>query len=239
MSDFRRSKNTAFQLSGQAVLGTATNPLLVKDDVGRAKPFTHALPAEQFAYGKMNQFTEDARDVIENYQYRDEAAKGKFSNPDIKDFKRLNKAVLREKATNAASNRVSRASYDLKLKQKQTRHASVRLPTEEHTYGRALRPQTPVEVVMANAFGEAASADLQNRYIAMKSFRPVTKCPTVIRPTNAQLHADQAVKQKMTHAEPRQLFKLQRFQNVEPRTSTKRGDQGYMVKQMRSTSSVT
>jgi hypothetical protein len=40
--------------------------------------------------------------VIENYQYRDEAAKGKFSSPDIKDFKRLNKAVLREKATNAA-----------------------------------------------------------------------------------------------------------------------------------------
>ena len=34
------------------------------------------------------------------------------------------------------------------------------LPDGEHTYGRALRPQTPVDVVMANAFGEAAAGDL-------------------------------------------------------------------------------
>ena len=60
MNDFRMSKNSAFQLSGQAVLGTATNPLLVKDDVGRGKPFTHTLPREEFAYGRINKFCESA-----------------------------------------------------------------------------------------------------------------------------------------------------------------------------------
>ena len=54
------SKGSAFQLSGQAVLGNATNPLLVKDDVGKAKPFTHALPRGDFAYGRINRFSESA-----------------------------------------------------------------------------------------------------------------------------------------------------------------------------------
>lgn len=34
------------------LLGKKTNVLLVKDDVGKAKPFTRDLPSEQFAFGK-------------------------------------------------------------------------------------------------------------------------------------------------------------------------------------------
>jgi len=113
------SKNSAFQLSGQAVLGNATNPLLVKDDVGKAKPFTHSLPRGDFAYGRINRFSESAGEVIEKYQFRDEKEKGRFVSPDVKDFKRLNKAVLGQKATNAAANRQSRQQFDLKLKAKQ------------------------------------------------------------------------------------------------------------------------
>ena len=40
--------------------------------------------------------------VIERYQYRVENEKGARIAPDIKDFKRLNKVVLKEGATNAA-----------------------------------------------------------------------------------------------------------------------------------------
>ena len=62
----------------------------------------------------------------------------------------------------------------------------------------------------------------------------MSKCPTKIPLTNAQAHADHAVKQKIastiTGAESKVLFKLTRFQNVEPRTSTKRGDQAFMSK---------
>ena len=47
--------------------------------------------------------------------------------------------------------------------------------------------------------------------------------------TNAQLHADDYVRQKNTLVEPKAEFKLKRFQNVNPRTSTKRGDQAFMV----------
>ena len=47
--------------------------------------------------------------------------------------------------------------------------------------------------------------------------------------TNAQMHADEAVRQKNMQVQPKADFKLKRFQNVNPRTSTKRGNQGYMV----------
>ena len=52
-----------------------------------------------------------------------------------------------------------------------------------------------------------------------------------IRMTNAQIHADNAVRAKTqaVTAEARPQFKLKRFQNVDPRTSTKRGDQPYMA----------
>ena len=47
--------------------------------------------------------------------------------------------------------------------------------------------------------------------------------------TNAQIHADNAVRAKNQVQEPRAQFKLKRFQDVNPRTSTKRGDNAYMV----------
>ena len=54
--------------------------------------------------------------------------------------------------------------------------------------------------------------------------------------TNAQLHADNAVKTKLEKidpalaVEPKKEFKLKRFQNVDARTSTKRTDTGFATK---------
>ena len=63
----------------------------------------------------------------------------------------------------------------------------------------------------------------------MKAHRVVTKCPTDIRKTNAQIHADSAVAAKIAPIETKQAFKLKRFREVEPRTSTKRGEQAFMT----------
>lgn len=54
---------TAFQRSAQnMLLGKRTNVLLVKDDVGKAKPCTKNLPSADFAFGKVNKFDESAGD---------------------------------------------------------------------------------------------------------------------------------------------------------------------------------
>ena len=55
--------------------------------------------------------------------------------------------------------------------------------------------------------------------------------------TNAQMHADAAVRAKNVTIERQPDFKLKRFQNVEPRTSTKRGDQAFMMNSRRVTNS--
>lgn len=47
--------------------------------------------------------------------------------------------------------------------------------------------------------------------------------------TNAQIHADNAVRAKNAVPDQKDAFKLKRFQNVNPRTSTKRGNTAYMV----------
>ena len=52
--------NPVFQHSAQTQLGKRTNCLLVKDDVGRAKPATRNLPGNHFAFGKQTQFNESA-----------------------------------------------------------------------------------------------------------------------------------------------------------------------------------
>lgn len=50
--------------------------------------------------------------------------------------------------------------------------------------------------------------------------------------TNAQMHADQAVKNKIAPVELKAEFKLKRFQDVAPRTSTKRGEEAFMVNKL-------
>ena len=44
------------------LLGKRTNCLLVKDDVGKAKPATRNLPENEFAFGKGSQYNESAGD---------------------------------------------------------------------------------------------------------------------------------------------------------------------------------
>ena len=90
---------------------------------------------------------------------------------------------------------------------------------------------------MSNAFGEAASQELQIRYESrLNSQSTMPRAPVEIRKTRAQVQADNAVKQKLVKEEPRELFKLNRFKQVSPRTSTKRGDQAFMSKQSPRTS---
>ena len=53
--------------------------------------------------------------MIDKFQYRVEDPKAASRKPAIKDFKRLNKVVLKEGATSAAQNRALRANHDMKV----------------------------------------------------------------------------------------------------------------------------
>lgn len=91
------------------------------------------------------------------------------------------------------------------------------------TFGKPNRPHTPVMGIINNENGALGEAMMKERYDHVKNSNKGTG-PIGIRMTNAQMHADAAVRAKNTTQERQPDFKLKRFQNVEPRTSTKRGD---------------
>jgi len=171
------------------LLGKRTNVLLVKDDVGKAKPTTRKIPSDQFAFGKANVFNESAAEVIDKFQYRDETEKGRFKHPQVNDFTRLNKAVLKEGATNAAANRALRTRHDIKIVQKTQRSVASRgttnLPIENMAFGKANRPQTPVGGIIMNNYGEEGEIALQQKYQQFMHSKPAMKGPINIRMTNA------------------------------------------------------
>lgn len=105
------------------------------------------------------------------------------------------------------------------------------LPGDEFCYGKRLRPQTPVGGIISNHYGEAAGSELQQRYQHMKGAKSIT-AHNQVRMTHCQLGMDAAIKTKyIDHQEQPSVetFKLQRFtKNIEPKTSTKRGEAPYM-----------
>lgn len=173
---------------------------------------------------------------MDKFQYRDETEKGRYQHPKINDFTRLNKAVLKQGATNAAANRAMRQQHDLKVNMSQ-RNAISRgrvvgggQAPPNMAFGKANRPQTPVGGIIRNNYGEEGELIQHAKYQDFMAMKPQGKGAINIRMTNAQMHADAAVRQKnVTMHETKAEFKLKRFQNVNPRTSTKRGDEGYMV----------
>jgi Domain of unknown function (DUF4483) len=45
---------------------------------------------------------------------------------------------------------------------------SLMLPDEYHAYGKALRPSTPIRMVVNNVYGDFAEQDMYNRYTALR-----------------------------------------------------------------------
>ena len=102
----------------------------------------------------------------------------------------------------------------------------ISLPNEAFTYGRANRPQTPIDGIISNNFGEGASDSLQARYANLKVFKKVNspKCNGIeIRYTNAKTRAEEFIKSKNSFdlSMPTE-FKLKRFQNVDAKVDHKR-----------------
>lgn len=97
------------------------------------------------------------------------------------------------------------------------------VPSDHLVFGKPNRPPTPVKAVISNNYGEQAAIELQTKYQVWKSMKNVNKGTSGIRMTNAQVQSDAFIKQKNTLEDPKPQFKLKRFLQVEPRTSTKRG----------------
>ena len=148
------------------MLGKKTNVLLVKDDVGQAKPTTRNLPNDNFAFGRPNGKITPASEgkffylkiAVINEWHSHQAST--INKPDPRDFKKLNKMSIREKQFTSPQFTSFRKSNDARVALGVINERTIKLPGEDFTYGRKNRPQTPVYTIIANNYGEEASQEL-------------------------------------------------------------------------------
>ena len=208
-------------------LGTRTkNQLLVTDDVGKAKPSTRKLPGDNFTYGRAEyQDVEGAGEVISNWKFHGQS---KRSKPD-RDFKKLNKMSIKDKACNARDMYQFRQTHDARMKEASGfPQKNNKLPPEEFTYGMPLRPSTPIRDVMGNFFGEMAENEMQFKYQHTKTNFRSSNLPTESKHTTKSKIAHEFIKSKGSEDEKqaklmsgsKDLFKIKRFEKVKPRTDT-------------------
>ena len=77
------------------VVGTKHNVLLVRDDVGKAKPATRNLPPEGFSFGRPDKKDQEGAQVITTSWKAHQQSKAK--EPE-RDFKKLNKMGIKNGA---------------------------------------------------------------------------------------------------------------------------------------------
>ena len=79
----------------KVLVGKGTNYLLVKDDVGKAKPATRHMPPQGFTYGRPDKKDQEGAGVITSSWKAHEVSKNK--DPE-RDFKKLNKIGVKNGA---------------------------------------------------------------------------------------------------------------------------------------------
>jgi len=149
-----------------------TNPILAKDDVGRAKPTTYTIPGDSFAFGKPNCKEENgAREAVSMWNDHTPSLDPR-GEPGL-SFVKLNKMAIGGKACT----RKEYESFKNEVREAMASSGPVHAPRAApqralipsdvdpgFAYGRKARPSTPVGQVINNRYGAAAEQALQRQY---------------------------------------------------------------------------
>lgn len=215
-----------------AALGNTrpTRPLLVRDDMGRPRATTFNLPDENFVYGRPgNQDLEGAREVCMHWASH---VPSKGPEVNVPDFVDLNRRAAASKVTTAKDLKHYRQEQDV-LATPRVSNASPRrrspgraiIPSDVvpgFTYGKKVRPSTPIHEVISARFAERAERQLDHFYAEMRAARDaaqtqVRKIPFTVA---SRGHASAAKKAMTHHEEAKELFKLTKFKRVGAKVDT-------------------
>ena len=123
------------------------NPLLARDDVGRAKPPTYDLPPEGYQYGLKNKpRVEGANEVI----HKPVAEQQKALPLTEKNYAKINVEAQGKRFAKRGEYLEFTKNKEIRVKRKLgCTEIENQLPAEDFTYGVANRPSTPVSDVMS------------------------------------------------------------------------------------------
>lgn len=194
-----------------AFRASTKNPLLVKDDVGKAKTSCYDLPPEGFAYGRPDMPDyEGAREVTMQWVPHQPEERADLG---VQNFRSLNKKALSKGALSAKDQTDFRKKTDMPLTHTPAQAPPRVFPNEvvpSFTYGKKTRPSTPIAQVVSNQFAaefESAMDEMYNHYDEEKQ-RPGGH---IIRTTKA---SEGHAKQRHTEVEKKEPFKLSKFKNI-------------------------
>lgn len=209
------------------------NPLLQKDEVGRARPSCYDLPEDTFAYGRPgNQDLEGAREVSMHWVSHTPSRSPEFHHP---NFVRLHKKAAGARITNPKDLKHYRKEYDLtetpRLADIAAEADAARGPAKAlvpsdvipgFTYGRKVRPSTPIHEVISYRFGDKAERELRNFAEKFEQHREQQRTEVRRIPlTNASRgHASGAKKALLQNEDKKEPFKIKKFQNTTPKINS-------------------
>ena len=193
------------------------NVLLVKDDVGRAKPSTRSLPGTEFTYGKyVVHDPEDAGVVTSSWKFHQPS---KDLQPD-RDFKALNKLSVKNGRVTAREQTDFRRVTDARIKNISGHLSAKELPTPVQPYGKPSKPSTPMVGVIGNLYGRVATEMKHEEYNReTEDHLPLTRP----RMTKAASQMMTSIRTSRTFVRPKQSdFKMKKFLSATARVNTNR-----------------
>uniref|UniRef100_A0A0G4IAS1 Uncharacterized protein n=1 Tax=Chromera velia CCMP2878 TaxID=1169474 RepID=A0A0G4IAS1_9ALVE len=204
------------------------NPLLVKDDVGKSKPSTRNLPEDGFTYGKaLDRDEEGVREVTSLWVSHNARPRPEER---IQDFRRLNKMATATGIVDPKGQTIQRSQRrDVTI-----RHLSGGLISQDNknlpashgpytTYGRGIRPSTPVANVISHQFGRESQEKTAERYCKYLDNQRRTATTHKIKTTTAAIgHSVRAGTHQNAVANQslRTPFKMTKFLKTDKRTET-------------------
>jgi len=196
------------------------NAILVKDDVGKAKPSVYDLPAEGHAYGRADPpDAEGAREVTMHWAAHVPRRK---TGPECQDFCKLNRLAAAGGVTSAAELAKWRHHNDVKMQPKQAVGAVPKvIPSDvipSFAYGRKSRPSTPICHVIGGQYAQEQEEALRYMYQKHAEEKDMPNGKRVIKLTVAEKNKianARLARRNLDNPPPAaELFKLSKFKNV-------------------------
>jgi len=219
---------------GGGAAGRNTNVILVRDDVGKAKPSCFNLPSENFAYGHPgNQDLEGCREVCMRWVSHTPSAGPLPSAPDFLTF---NKRATQSRVTNAKELKQYRQELDVMASTATSPQAqatprlgkSRSLPgpmmPPGFAYGRKSRPSTPFGDVISARFVDNHDSEMHRSQSDFRAEQEMagTQVRKIHFTAASRGHATAAKRAQMQDDVPRQLFKLKRFSRATTKIDSRR-----------------
>ncbi|CAE8606852.1 unnamed protein product [Polarella glacialis] len=198
------------------------NAVLMKDDVGKAKPTVYSLPHEGHAYGRSEPAdVEGAREVTMHWAAHVPRPK---MGPETQDFRKLNRAAAKSGVRHAKDLAEFRKGVDIKLIPSGPSGCLPKvIPSDvipSFAYGQKSRPSTPIAHVVGNTYAMEYEEVMEKGYRALEQDKLVYS-KTKIKLTKAAKDRIVAARSRnmmeMLNEAPKEPFKLSKFKKVTAR----------------------